>query len=74
MRISEYTLLQDAFDSAFGFMLNRIGDELDSSSVKDGRDLDTTGRERLAERCFSEFIIALEEIGVRLDDAVVTRD
>lgn len=61
MRISEATILQDAFEAAFPFMLNRMADA--------GYDVEGMRKdEYLVERCWGEFLIALEEIGVRLED------
>ena len=64
MRISEYTLLEEAWDRSFGFMLNRIEDAKDEDSDlhRVRNDMSYVGG-----RCFSEFIIALEEMGVELD-------
>lgn len=64
MKISEYTLLEDAFEASFGFMLNRIGEALDKDLWVEDEGL----RETLAERCFHEFTIALEEMGVELGE------
>jgi hypothetical protein len=69
MKISEYTILEDAFDASFGFMLNRIADTWEGK-VPDfhaSRDL----VEHAKERCWTEFICALEELGVELGDVEV---
>jgi hypothetical protein len=67
MKISEYTLLEDAFEAAFPFMLNRMEEILDTTIKRDNLT-------HASERCFSEFIIALEEIGVVLQDIQATRN
>lgn len=71
MKISEYDILDDAFERSFGFMLNRIADlwvdcpdfHADPGMVELARD-----------RCFSEFIIALEERGVELEEVKASKD
>jgi hypothetical protein len=67
LKISEYTLLEDAFEASFGFMLNRIAEaydlDVDFHAPKFG-----PIKELAADRCFSEFIAALEELGVELGD------
>lgn len=73
MRISEYTLLEGAFDNSFGFMLNRINDALEAGGhppLPEALHHD----DYLRDRAFSEFIIALEEMGVVLDEAVVVKE
>lgn len=68
MKISEYTLLQTAFNNSFGFMLNRIADTwIKCPDFHASPHLVEIG----ADRCFSEFISALEESGVRLEEATV---
>ena len=79
MRISEYTLLEEAWDRSFGFQLNRIEDEMGTIPGRwtgKGADVDyeKEGKtERARMRCFSEFIIALEELGVELGDLETVR-
>lgn len=68
MKISEYTLLEGAFDSSFGFMLNRIADLWPECP---DFHKDAQKKELAAERCFSEFMVALEEMGVELEQAKV---
>ena len=66
MKVSEYTLLRDAFENSFGFMLNRISDTWPDATPDWHGD---EGRKELAEdRCFTEFIVALEEMGIELGD------
>jgi len=73
MKISEYTLLEDAFHRSFGFMLNRLADAGyitgDPHSPTRERFRDTA-----EDRCFNEFMCALEGGGVQLEDAKVTKD
>lgn len=72
MKISEYTLLEDAFHNSFGFMLNRLAD-LDFLKG-DPHDPANQNLKDLAEdRCFSEFMVALEEMGITLEEAQVTK-
>ena len=79
MRIGEYTLLEEAWDRSFGFMLNRIEDEMGTIPGRwtgKGASMthETGGKtERARTRCFSEFIIALEELGVELGDLETVR-
>jgi hypothetical protein len=79
MKISEYTLLQEAWDRSFGFMLNRIEDEMGTIPgrwVGKGANMDyeKEGKaERARERCFSEFVIALDDLGVELGDLETVR-
>jgi hypothetical protein len=70
MKISEYRLLEEAWDRSFGFQLNRIEDEI--GPIK-GRDATRTDNEVAKDRCFSEFILALEELGVQLGDLETVR-
>lgn len=65
MKISEYTLLEDAFEASFGFMLNRIAE---AWNLPVDFHEDTRAKDQASERCFSEFMIALEELGVELGD------
>ena len=70
MKMSEYTILENAFLAAFPFMLNRIMDALPDAEL----DLHVLARtDFVAERCFSEFISALEDQGVELGDVEVKR-
>ena len=66
MKISEYTLLEAAFHNSFGFMLNRMADA--NLLRTDHFEWTVPVREDVEARCFSEFILALEETGVRLED------
>jgi hypothetical protein len=65
MKISEYTLLRDTFDNAFGFMLNRIADSYDGCPDFQG---DASRRDLALDRCWNEFMVALEEMGIELED------
>lgn len=68
MKISEYRLLEQAFENSFGFMLNRIEEEI--GPIK-GRD--DTSTPHAIDKCFNEFVIALEEMGVELGEAEVAQ-
>jgi len=72
VKISEYTLLEDAFHNSFGFMLNRISES--EINMKDPHASTEAEKEYVEERCFNEFVIAIEEMGVELEDARVTKD
>lgn len=61
MKISEYVILQDAFENSFGFMLNRIADATDT-------DLQKARTEEVTDRCWREFVNALDEMGVTLQE------
>jgi len=63
MKISEVTLLEGGFDASFGFMLNRIGDAYEDLRLPESMWDDTA----LRDRCFSEFLLALEEMGVTFE-------
>lgn len=66
MKISEYTLLQDAFEGSFGFMLNRLAD---LGLLKgDHFEWPLTTKELAEERCFTEFMNAIDEMGIELGD------
>jgi hypothetical protein len=65
MKISEYTLLEDAFEAAFGFMLNRIAD---TWNLEVDFHKDPTIKAIASERCFDEFVNSLAELGVELGD------
>ena len=73
MIISEYTLLEDAFEAAFPFMLNRLSDVGIIKGDPHSAEL-CFARDEACERCFTEFITALEEIGVELENAKVVPD
>jgi hypothetical protein len=65
MKISEYTLLRDAFENSFGFMLNRISDNYpDSTPDWHG---EAFRKDRAEEQCWNEFMVALEEMGIELE-------
>lgn len=64
MKISEYDLLQEAFTRSFGFMLNRVWEVYELST--DPHE-DPGKRDHAEERCFNEFMCALEEMGVELE-------
>lgn len=67
MRISEHTILRDAFENSFRFMLNRLGDAGATIDFNEDTLL-------LAEdRCWNEFSLALEEMGVTLEEVKVGR-
>lgn len=70
MVISEYVLLEGAFDNSFNFMLNRIGDALEAAGASPLPE-SLYKNEYLRERAFSEFIVALEEMGVELQNVDV---
>jgi len=63
MRISEYTLLRSVFEAAFPFMLNRINDVYDEDLSHD-----PLKRDDAEERCWNEFMLAVEQIGIELGD------
>lgn len=70
MKVSEYDLLLQAFEKSFGFMLNRIWEAWDLP----GDPHDDNGKKTLAlDRCFNEFLLALEEGGVELEDTEATK-
>ena len=71
MKISEYTLLELAFERSFGFMLTRI-EETSAGALSHFPE--AVDRETAQDRCFTEFIIALEELGVELETGVATKD
>jgi hypothetical protein len=67
MKISEYTILEDAFHNSFGFMLNRLADlGFIRGDPHDGHLGDK--KDTAEERCFNEFVAALEDMGVMLQD------
>lgn len=72
MKINEYTLLEMAFENSFGFMLNRLAD---CGFIKgDQHDPKRDEMRGIAkERCFAEFMIALEELGVELGETEVKK-
>jgi hypothetical protein len=70
MKISEYRILEQAFENSFGFMLNRI---LDLGLLKGDPHGDKALRDRAEEQAFNEFVIALEEMGVELGEAEVSQ-
>jgi hypothetical protein len=63
MKISEYTLLQSAFEAAFPFMLNRISEVYDEDLSHDPLLSDEA-----EDRCWNEFMVAVEQIGIELED------
>ena len=69
MKISEYSLLEEAFHRSFGFMLNRIEEEVGSIDHRfDGTEHDQDNRrDRAEDLCFNEFIVAMEEMGIELE-------
>jgi hypothetical protein len=72
MKISEYTILEDAFHRSFGFMLNRLAD---AGYIKGDPHSPTREptRDYVEQQCFNEFMCALEDGGVELEDAEVTK-
>lgn len=64
MKISEFDLLQEAFTRSFGFMLNRVWEVYDIGTDPHA---ERESRDIAEERCFNEFIVALEEMGVELE-------
>ena len=71
MRISEYTLLEEAFHNSFGFMLNRLADLNMIEGGDPHADKFRGSKELAEERCWNEFMCAIEEMGVELEDAKV---
>ena len=65
MKVSEYTLLRDTFDNAFGFMLNRIAEAY--PNCPDFHE-DQGLKDLALDRCWNEFMVALEEMGIELED------
>lgn len=66
MKVDEYHILERAFEESFGFMLNRIWELYDLPG--DPHEHRSAGVKDLAEeRCFSEFLVALESDGVELE-------
>lgn len=65
MKVSEYTLLRDVFENSFGFMLNRISDIYEHTPDWHA---DFSKKEQAEERCWNEFMVALEEMGIELGD------
>jgi len=71
MKIDEYKVVRAAFENAFGFMLNRIEDGL---GVDMQRERNGAAVEDAEERCWDEFVIALEAIGVTFAECNVNED
>lgn len=67
MKVSEYTLLEEAFSRSFGWMLNRIWETYDLPGDPH-EDRSAGVKDLAADRCFNEFMVALEELGVELGD------
>lgn len=65
MKLSEYTVLRDVFENAFGFMLNRIAEGYPDCPDFQGL---YNIKEDVEERCWNEFMVALEEMGIELGD------
>jgi hypothetical protein len=65
MKVSEYTLLRDTFDNAFGFMLNRLDDVYENTPDWYA---DQSKKDLALDRCWNEFMVALEEMGIELED------
>lgn len=70
MKISEYNILERAFSLSFPFMLNRIWDIYQLPGDPHGK---YEVRDEAAERAFTEFMGALEDIGVELEEARVVK-
>jgi hypothetical protein len=69
VKISEYRLLSEAYEKHFGFALNRVEEEF-------GVDLqrERNSHEGALDRCFNEFMVAFDEMGVELGDAEVPHE
>lgn len=65
MRVREYDVVREAFERAFGFMLNRIWDTYDLP----GEGSQDRGKAETAEAlCWNEFMVALDSLGVEFEN------
>ena len=71
MRIDEYKVVRAAFENAFGFMLNRIEDGLGVDLHRERKGSEVEGVE---ERCWDEFMIALDALGVTFTECNANED
>lgn len=71
MKISERTILEHSFSNSFVFMLNRLGD---AGLLKgDHFEWPEATKVYVQERCFDEFMLALEELGITLGEVEIRR-
>jgi len=62
MIVNEYAILSRAFTDSFGFMLNRI-DETHGLGKERDASLDSVAEER----CWNEFCLAIEALGLEFE-------
>ncbi len=61
MYIREYDALRQVYENHFGFMLNRLAEVVELPDI-------VYKNEVLEDRCWNEFMVAFEEMGLKFEE------